>query len=63
MRKDVEEFVNSCIICKNIKSSIQKVFGKLMPLPVPWKSLGMDFVIRLPNSNGYDSILVVADRF
>jgi hypothetical protein len=65
MRKDVEEFVNSCIICQKIKSSRQKVFGKLMP-PVPsgpWKSLGMDFVVKLPNSNGYDSILVVVDRF
>ena len=66
MRKDVEEFVKSCIICQKIKSSKQKVFGKLMPLPIPsgpWKSLGMDFVVKLPVSNGYDYILVVADRF
>ena len=66
MRKDVEEFVKSCIICQKIKSSKQKVFGKLMPLPIssgPWKSLGMDFVVKLPVSNGYDSILVIVDRF
>ncbi|XXQ31912.1 reverse transcriptase [Plasmodiophora brassicae] len=36
-----------------------------MPLPLPttlWRSISMDFVVKLPCSNGYDSILVVVDR-
>ena len=28
----------------------------------PWKSIAMDFVADLPNSDGYDTILVVIDR-
>ena len=66
MKKDIEEFVNSCTTCQKIKSSRKKVFGKLKPLPIPsgpWKSLGMDFIVKLPISNGFDSILVIVDRF
>ena len=66
MRKDVKEFVEACITCQKIKHSRQQTFGKLMPLPVatgPWKSLSMDFIVKLPKSKGYDSILVVVDRF
>jgi len=34
-------------------------------LPIPaavWEEISMDFITRLPKSNGYDSILVVVDR-
>ena len=66
MRADIYKFVDSCIICQKIKPSRKKEFGKLMPLPVPsgpWKSISLDFIVKLPISNGYDSILVVVDRF
>ena len=38
----------------------------LEPLPIaehPWESISVDFFIGLPNSEGYDSIIVVVDRF
>ena len=28
----------------------------------PWKSMAMEFITELPNSDGYDTILVVIDR-
>ena len=37
-----------------------------MPLPVPtgpWKSVSCDFIVELPPSNGFDSVLVFVDRF
>lgn len=35
-----------------------------MPIPDgPWKDISTDFTTDLPISNGYDSILVVVDRF
>ncbi|XP_012458151.1 uncharacterized protein LOC105778935 [Gossypium raimondii] len=40
--------------------------GLLQPLPVPerpWESLSMDFIIGLPKSESFGSILVVVDRF
>lgn len=66
MQKDVKRFVESCIICQKIKSSRKVQYGKLMPLPIatgPWKSISMDFIVKLLTSEGFDSILVVVDRF
>ena len=40
--------------------------GLLEPLPIaerPWESVTMDFIISLPKSKGYGSIIVVVDRF
>jgi protoheme ferro-lyase len=40
--------------------------GELQPLPIPerpWSSISMEFIEKLPESDGYDSILVVVDRF
>jgi hypothetical protein len=40
--------------------------GLSQPLEVPegpWKSASADFITGLPPSHGFDSILVVVDRF
>ena len=66
MTKDVKDYVNRCYDCNRNKSSNHRKFGLLQPLPIPplpWHSLSMDFISQLPMSNGYDSILVVVDRF
>ena len=35
-----------------------------LPIPTgPWKSISMDFIVKLPVSEGFDSFLVVVDRF
>jgi len=54
------------VVLPLIPDQIRDFLGKIMPLPIPsgpWKSLGMDFVVKLPVSNGYDSKLVVVERF
>ena len=41
-------------------------YGLYIPLSLPystWKDLSQDFVIGLPKTTSYDSILVVVDRF
>jgi hypothetical protein len=65
-RRDVNAYIRSCDTCQRSKSSRQLPAGLLQPLPTPqqpWKSLSMDFITDLPNSEGFDSILVVIDRF
>lgn len=66
MKLDIENHVKSCIECQKTKVSRKKTYGKLMPLPIatgPWKSVSMDFIVKLPLSNGFNAILVVVDRF
>lgn len=65
MRKDVRKFVESCAICQATKYSTQKPAGLLQPLPIPsqvWEDVSMDFIVGLPQSRGYTSIMVVVDR-
>lgn len=65
IRQFVKKFVLSCDTCQRNKSTHHKPFGLLQPLPVPelpWSSLSMDFIVQLPESNGYTAILVVVDR-
>ena len=65
LRKFVQQYVKSCDICSRAKPVHHKPYGCLLPLPVPtrsWQSISMDFIVDLPLSNGFDSVLVVVDR-
>lgn len=66
MRKEAEQFIQSCHTCQEAKSTKQNT-GLYIPLPVPtepWVDLSMDFVLGLPRTKaGFDSIFVVVDRF
>ena len=47
LRKDVDAFVRSCIICQKMKYDRQKAPSLLHQLPIPdrpWESISMDFV-------------------
>ena len=66
MRRDVDRFVRSCIVCNTSKSKL-KPYGLYTPLPsptTPWEDISMDFVLGFPRTKlGHDSIFVVVDRF
>lgn len=65
-RAFVKRYVSTCDQCKRCKPSRHKPYGELRSLPVPsqpWTSIGMDFIVKLPVSHGFDSIFVVIDRF
>ena len=62
---DVEMYVRSCDSCTQNKSSTQAPAGFLHPLPVPtnqFLEIALDFVGPLPESDGYNCILVMTDR-
>ena len=66
LKRDVDEFVQQCAVCQQAKHEHVKPAGLLAPLPIPstsWEDLTMDFVEGLPCSEGYDTIMVVVDRF
>lgn len=63
--KDIEEFVSGCTVCQTAKATHHKPYGLLKTLEVPsrpWEHISMDFIEPLPESNGFDSVLVVIDR-
>src|SRR4030065_345442 len=66
LKRDVAQFVYSCLTCQKSKVEHQKPAGLLTPLDVPewkWDSISMDFVTSLPNTQrGHDSIWVIVDR-
>ncbi|KAI7950664.1 hypothetical protein MJO29_009338 [Puccinia striiformis f. sp. tritici] len=66
IRKDVIDYTKSCFSCQRAKHSNQKPPGLMNSLSVPsrpWSIIAMDFIVKLPSSGGFDSILVVVDHF
>ena len=66
MRQYVEDYVKSCDTCARNKTPRQRPHGPLHPLQIPsgpWTSVSMDYIVELPQSNGFDAIYVCVDRF
>jgi hypothetical protein len=64
MKAQVNCYVDSCEPCQRSKGHKQGVNLKPLPIPaLPWEDIAYDFVVKLPKSSGYDSILTVIDRF
>ena len=65
MSSTVQKYVQECEICQRSKSSTLARRGLLQPLQIPksiWKHVSIDFILGLPRSTGYDTILMVVDR-
>ena len=65
MDEETKDYVRSCDVCQRDKTSRRKKYGLLQPLDIPhqpWKSISMDFITGLPESNGFTQIWVVVDR-
>ncbi|MCO5604452.1 hypothetical protein L7F22_058618 [Adiantum nelumboides] len=67
LKKDVEEFVRSCLVCQKVKFDRHKARGLLQPLTIPtrpWESIAMDFIFDLPRTqSGHDGKVVRDPRF
>jgi len=64
--REVKRYVEGCDTCQRNKNRTEQPAGKLMPNSIPdkaWTHISADFITKLPLVQGYDSILVVVDRF
>ena len=64
--REVKRYVEGCDACQRNKNHTEQPAGKLMPNSIPdkvWTHILVDFVMKLPLAQGYDSILVVVDWF
>jgi hypothetical protein len=60
----VKQYVKGCAACARAKSTNQKPYGLLQPLDVPsarWQRINIDFITKLPTSNGNDTIITIVD--
>ncbi|MCO5560503.1 hypothetical protein L7F22_014118 [Adiantum nelumboides] len=66
LRRDVDAFVKSCLVCQKVKFDRQKAPGLLQPLPIPdkpWESIAMEFIFDLPRTpTGNDGIWTIICR-
>jgi len=56
--------VKTCDLCIQMKAQKRRSMGELQPLPIPeahWDTISVDFVVKLPESNGYDAVMNVVD--
>ena len=66
MTKEVGKYVEGCDACQRYKNRSEAPAGKLMPNTIPekpWSHISADFITKLPLAQGYDTILVICDRF
>jgi len=64
--REVKRYMEEYDACQHNKNRTEQPAGKLMPNSIPdkaWMHISADFITKLPLVQGYDSILVVVDRF
>jgi hypothetical protein len=67
MRQDIMEYVKGCAECQRhkvnnrpTKAPLQPIYPK--PEAMPFETVALDFIVKLPISQGFDSILTVTDQ-
>ena len=68
MKKDVTEYVKGCTECQAKKNQPNQPKPSPFPIPsdtytTPFTSIAMDFIVKLPLSDSYDTILTITDTF
>ena len=64
MSQYVGLYVSHCDPCLHTKIQRRLPFGELQLLPIPeerWNTISVDFISKLPESGGYDAVMVVVD--
>ena len=66
MKREIDQYVAKCNVCRRVKVEHLKPAGMLQPLPIPswkWQEIGIEFITGFPRtSQGYESIWVTVDR-
>ena len=67
MKTYVKEYVAGCAVCQQTKTITLRNQPPLQPItpkeqPLPFATMSVDFVVKLPKSKGNDTILTVTDQ-
>lgn len=62
----LRQYIKHCPVYLQNKIRHHKLYRSLQPLqvpPAPFKIITMDFIVGLPDNNGYDQLLVIVNKF
>jgi hypothetical protein len=65
MSNFVKDFVDGCLVCQETKNITHPTRVPLQPTEIPerpFQYITIDFIVKLPESEGQDSILMVTDQ-
>jgi hypothetical protein len=68
LKQTITEYIKGCHVCQSRKNNPSKPKPPLFPITsdnftLPFTSVAMDFIVKLPMSEGYDSVLTITDTF
>ena len=62
----LQKFILGCANCQAAKVNTHPMVPRLTPLtvesPLPFSSISVDLIMGLPDSHGFDSVMVVVDH-
>jgi hypothetical protein len=61
----VKDYVEGCATCQETKNNTHPTKEPLHPTEIPekpYKIITLDFIVGLPESNGYTTIMMITDR-
>jgi hypothetical protein len=64
MSRYIGMYVKTCDLCNWTKVQCQRPIGELHPSETPeapWDTISVDFIVELPQSHGYDTIMCIVD--
>lgn len=64
MSRYIGQYCRTCNMCLRTKAQKRKPFSELHPLPIPevrWDIVSIDFIMKLLDSHGFDTTMVVVD--
>jgi transposase InsO family protein len=68
MKDTITNYIKGCALCQSRKNNPTNPKPPLFPIPsdtytLPFESIALDFITKLPNSQTYDTILTITDTF
>ena len=67
LQKEVADYVKGCAECQHHKVNNRPTRAALSPIyptpeALPFETIALDFITKLPESQGFDSILTITDH-
>ena len=67
MCQEVKEYIQGCVDCQRNKINTHPICALLQPIyprpeALPFKTIALDFITKLPESQGYNSLLTITNH-